>query len=468
MKSSLSLRLALLIASAILVSSLITIVLVNSLTASRFRNFSLQRDRNVAQTIADYLTEANEQGTLEQAVLSLLAAGGRVQAHSGMMAGRGALMGMNREGGFQVPLVIADREGVVLNGSRVFGSPLPPVLSDDILSRGIPFYRGDKIGGYVFAGSMLDGNMPDNERIYLHSLLTGVFLSSLFAAVLASVLGFLVLRKILLPLKYLHRGVVSMGRGNYTYRVTPSGGKDEIGQLAQSFNEMARSLEASEEWKKQIISDTAHELRTPVSLIMGNLEMMLDGVYQADEQRLQSLYEESSLLAELIKDLQTLAHTESSRSTLEKEKFDPDELVNLSAEGFKAVAREKNVSLRIESKAGRKLDGDRRKIQQILKNLLSNAIRHTPENGMVSIRSLREGDDWLVEVEDSGPGIPEEERSRVFDRFYRLDKSRNRQDGGAGLGLAISKAIAEMHGGVIYVTSGQEGGALFRLKLPFA
>ena len=468
MKDSLSFKLASLIAVTMVISSLLTILLVNTLTARRFSSYALQRDVDVARTIADSLTRAADEGTLSDALDSLSSMPLRVDPgmfRSNGMNHRGAMGRMREEGPF-VPLTITDTSGRILAGTGFTSKEGSGSILGIDPDRGIPFFDQDRIAGYVFAGSMQEGGLPANEREYLKNLLAGVFLSSLLAAIIASVTGFLILKRLLKPLKSLHRGVLQLGKGDYSHRVEGAGGRDEIGLLAESFNDMSRSLEASEQWKKQIISDTAHELRTPVSLIMGNLEMMLDGVYQADEKRLLSLYNESSLLAELIKDLQILANTESGASRLEMEEFDPDELIQISAEGFQAVAREKNIQINHETDAGGRIRADRRKIHQVIKNLLSNAVRYTPEQGTVTLRSYRKGNALYMEVEDTGPGIPEEERRRIFDRFYRIDKSRNREDGGAGLGLAISKAIMDLHGGDISVASGISGGALFRVTLP--
>ncbi len=469
MKQSLSLKLAFLIAVTMVISSLVTIFLVNSLTARRFSSYALQRDLDLAQAMADSLTRAADEGSLDETLRSFSTTPMRLEnglfRNNGMMSHRGMMGRMRDEGPF-VPLAVTDTEGNFIAGT-------PPGTMDEALpvreldlDTGVPYYSRDRIAGYVFAGSMLEGGLPANEREYLKDLLLGVLLSSLLAALIASVTGFLVLKRILKPLKSLQKGVHQLGRGDYTHRVESSGNRDEIGLLAESFNDMARSLEASEQWKKQIISDTAHELRTPVSLIMGNLEMMLEGVYQADEKRLRSLYNESSLLAELIKDLQVLANAESGTTSLEHEEFDPDDLIRISADGFLPVAREKNIRLSTECRGEGMIRGDRRKIHQVIKNLLSNAVRYTPGEGTITLRSYRKGSSFILEVEDTGPGVPEQERLRIFDRFYRIDKSRNREDGGAGLGLAISKAIIEMHKGEISVGNGPSGGALFRVILP--
>ncbi len=470
MKFSLSLKLVFLIAGTILISSLVTIVLVNSYSSRRFKGYALQRDINIALTIAGYLTDAAEQGQLEEAVQSFsLIQNTPVPAMNrapGMMGGGRMGMRQDEQRIAPVPFVIADESG------RILRKNFPDVedhkfhLSRETVSEGVLYYdQNHQPAGYVLAGSMIGGKLSENEAVYLKSLSSGILFSSFLALILACLIGLAALGRILKPLKSLNEGVRQLSRGNYSCQVENPGSGDEISQLAEGFNEMARSLQASEQWKKQIISDTAHELRTPVSLIMGNLEMMLEGVYQADETRLRSLYDESALLAELIQDLHELSSVESSMTSLEREPFEPDTLLRLSAEGFKAVSRDKDLKLVVEAGFGRSWNGDRRKIQQVIKNLLSNAVKFTPPRGTIFLRSYQLNRELVIEVEDTGPGIPEEERSRIFDRFYRMDRSRNRKDGGAGLGLAISKAIVELHNGTIGVYPGEKGGALFRIKL---
>lgn len=465
MKKSLSVRLVILIAGTILISSLITILLVYSLSSSRFKAYALEKDRNLAHTIAGYLTTASEEDRLHEAILSLSLAPQR----SRQMPSRMKMMPMMRVSGEMDPVafLVTDKNGVILKGNvgkRVLSQSS---VSDRMLTEGVPFYNINReIMGFVFTGAMLEGSLSQSDHQYLKSLLLGVLFSAMLAAVLASLIGVLFLKKILKPLKSLNQGVRRLSRGDYSFRVDHPGSGDELSRLAVGFNEMAASLQASEQWKKQIISDTAHELRTPVSLIMGNLEMMLEGIYQADEKRLRSLYDESTLLADLIRDLHELSSAESSMTDLEKEVFDPDELISVTAESFRAVRTDKKLQLHVDTRFHNSWTGDRRKLQQVLKNLLSNAVKFTPSEGSITLRTFRVEDKLIIEVEDTGPGIPEVERLKVFDRFYRLDKSRNRQEGGSGLGLAISKAIIELHNGYLEVVEGEDRGALFRITLP--
>jgi len=491
MNRSLTVRLIFLIIFTMMIGSLLTIVLVNTFTANQFRGFAEQRDRNVAATMADYLTAAALQGRLEEAIGSIAVQPRMESDKMGMHHMRGnpsrreqfreeALPGrlpsnageiqplmFRDEEGF-IPLVITDPSGRVLRGVyRDRDNRIRADVPSKVYSQGAIYYRdGGSAGGYVLAGSMIGGIHPENETRYMKSLFLGILFSSLVAALLASLIGAAVLRSLLRPLRDLNGAVRQLSRGDYSIRVDVPASRDEMALLASGFNEMADSLNASEEWKKQIISDTAHELRTPVSLIMGNLEMMLEGVYTPDEARLRSLYEESTALAELIRELQELASAEAALIRLVREPFSPAGLIRKTAEDFRPLAEEKGLSLSAECRFEGEWTGDRLKILQVLKNLTANALKFTPAGGHIVLRVRKEADRLILEVEDNGPGIPGSEKERIFDRFYRVEKSRNRGRGGSGLGLAISRAIVELHGGRITAEDGREGGTLFRVSLP--
>jgi two-component system sensor histidine kinase BaeS len=369
-----------------------------------------------------------------------------------------------------IPLVITDHKGNILQGQfRGSDGNLQSSVPVKQILNGAPYYEKGEVAGYVLTGTQAGMAGEDGEMIYIQSIFRGILLYPTIAALFASIFGAILLRKVLNPLKSLYKGVVSIGKGEYSYRVVLPPHKfffnseDELTLLSRGFNDMASSIEASENWKKQIISDTAHELRTPVSLIMGNLEMILDGVYEADRSRLESLYRESTNLAELIRNLQVLASEESRQNRTEKEAFSLTRLVVQSAEDFKALGDKKEISLCQETGEDELIfKGDRNKTRQVVKNLLVNALRHTPSGGKIIIRSYKQEKFYILEVEDTGPGIPEALRARVFDRFFKIDQARNSD--GSGLGLSISKALIENQGGTISVHEGTSGGALFRIS----
>ena len=251
--------------------------------------------------------------------------------------------------------------------------------------------------------------------------------------------------------------------GDYEARVQERGSL-EMRRLARSFNAMAERLKANEQQRKSFIADVAHELRTPLSVIQGKAEGMLDGLYPADAKHLEPVVEETRVMARLLEDLQTLSTAEAGALRLERERVDPAQLIDDAVMAWRSGAE--TTGVRLEQRAGPKLPSvevDALRIGQVLSNLLSNAVRHTPRGGsvVVSAEAAQEGRAVAFEVADSGPGITPELLPHVFDRFVRAKDSR-----GAGLGLAIARSLVEAHGGDITAQSPPGGGTTIRFVLP--
>ena len=372
-----------------------------------------------------------------------------------------------------VPYAVTDREGTVLfftGPGNLTGSRL------DHYEEGAPVFADGKEKGFVLAGSMIDRQMSRFDSTMLQGINRVLILTNIISTLTILALGILLLGRMLAPLKKIDRAAAELARGNYAAR-TGISGTNEIGSLGIRFDEMARSLEASEKWKRRIIADTAHELRTPVSLVLSRLEMMKDGIYPADDSQLNTLYGEVENFSRLIREMQKLAGMEGGTVSLEKTEGAVGPFCLSQVKSFLPEGRKKKQTLLWNGKVTDEgaepaltsaplLRADWNRLEQVMKNLLSNALRHTPDEGRVEVTTDYAQGQWVIAVSDSGPGIPEEERSRIFDRFYRLDKSRNREQGGHGLGLAISKAIVEAHGGHITAGKGALGGAEFRMTLP--
>ncbi|MDR2661811.1 MAG: hypothetical protein LBC31_02305, partial [Treponema sp.] len=246
----------------------------------------------------------------------------------------------------------------------------------------------------------------------------------------------------------------------------------ELADLSRSVNDLAAELEAGERRQKQLTADIAHELRTPLTCLQGNIEAMIDGVFKCDRERLESCHGEIIRLANLVQDLNTLSSLEWENLVLNKTEFDLSKLLRVTADQFRAAAREKGIALNLDL-APCPVSADYDRLKQVFINILSNAVKYTdrggitvtlkgekpPETLRVSAGTTRSPAGTLrapvaVYIADTGIGIPEEDRPRIFDRFYRSDKSRARSTGGAGIGLAIAAAIVAAHGGTITVESG--------------
>ncbi|MEU8666719.1 HAMP domain-containing sensor histidine kinase [Streptomyces anulatus] len=250
----------------------------------------------------------------------------------------------------------------------------------------------------------------------------------------------------------------------------PVSGDDEVGRLAAAFNDMSAHRARLEEQRKAMVSDVAHELRTPLSNIRGWLEAAQDGLADPDPAFVSSLLEEAVLLQHIIDDLQDLAAADAGVLRLHPESVEIRELLSQVAAAHQARAENAGVTLAVTATApGRALRADPVRLRQAVGNLVSNAVRHTPEGGRVTLRAYahEEGDGTvLVEVADTGSGIPPEDLPHVFDRFWRAEKSRSRRTGGSGLGLAIVRKLVEAHGGTVDATSVEGEGSTFVLRLP--
>jgi len=251
-----------------------------------------------------------------------------------------------------------------------------------------------------------------------------------------------------------------VGKGDYSARVQEEGPR-QVRTMARAFNDMASRLHVLDEQRRSLLADVTHELRSPLTVMQGNLEGMLDGIYPASEVNLRMLLEETSIISRLIEDLRTLALAESGALQLNKEPTDLALLVRETTDSFQMQAKTAGVTLRVQAAANLPwLDLDPGRIRQVLNNLLANALRYTPSGGEVSILYRQKEGQAMIEVRDTGAGIPPEELPHVFERFYKSTDS-----GGMGLGLAIAKKLVESHGGTITAESTPEAGTTMRVTL---
>lgn len=273
--------------------------------------------------------------------------------------------------------------------------------------------------------------------------------------------GGLGMRRVFIPLNNLLEAAGRVAEGDYTVRV-PERGQREVRAAARAFNAMAARLSETDEQRRNLLADVTHELRNPLTVMQGNLEGMLDGVYPADETNLRSLLEETNILARLVEDLRTLALAESGALQLKTESTDLAMLIRDTLAVFQTQADSKSISLTVESAEDLAwVDLDPGRVRQVLINLLANALRYTPAGGTISIRYQQVDRQALLEVQDSGPGIPSNELPHVFERFYKSTDS-----GGMGLGLAIARHLVEAHGGTITAESAPGEGTTMRITIP--
>jgi len=259
------------------------------------------------------------------------------------------------------------------------------------------------------------------------------------------------------PLKNLEAGAKAIAEQRLDYRV-PVRGSLEVQWVARSFNQMAAELSRQEALRQNMLADVTHELRHPLHILQGNLQAIIDGVYPLNMEEIALLSEQAQHLNALVNDLHELAQAEAHELPLTLSPTGIGPLAEDIAALFAPLALEKEITLQTEELASLpQVDIDPGRMRQVLSNLLSNALQHTPRGGSVSLRGAITGDELALTIRDTGEGMTPEETQAVFNRFYRGDASRRRDEGGAGLGLAITKAIVEAHGGRIQASSAGKG-----------
>lgn len=324
-------------------------------------------------------------------------------------------------------------------------------------------------------GSMMGGMMSPlldtAEQDFLRRVNRSLWIAGLVAAAAALLFGLALTRQITRPVKALTEGARKIASGRLGYQVTTSA-RGELGDLARSFNAMAAHLERSEQTRRRLTADIAHELRTPLTIIEGTVDGILDGVFAPDQNRLNSIKEQTGLLTRLIGDLRDLSLAESGQLKLELSATDLGELVRRKLAQSEVAARKKDIKLELNlAPELPRVYVDPARMEQVITNLISNALRHTPGGGTITVSLTtatvpEEGKRLVVSVRDTGEGIAPEHLPNVFERFYRAGDSRSRSEGGAGLGLAIVKQMVRAHGGRVWVESQPGQGSTFYLSLP--
>ncbi len=286
------------------------------------------------------------------------------------------------------------------------------------------------------------------------------------AIMVALAITFWLSQRISAPIHALTIANTRIGEGDFSSRLAFRG-KDEVAALVKSFNSMADKLKQAEQIRRDLVADVAHELRAPVSSIRAYLEAMRDGLMDTNRKSLDSLYEDIILLSRLIDDLQTISLADAGQLNLVYQPEDIARVVRSVAESVQPKAMVKGIHLTINLPSSlRKVRIDAQRISQVLYNLLDNAIRHTPGGGRILVNVMEQEGVIKVTVSDTGEGIPPEDLSHMFERFYRVDKSRSRATGGSGLGLTIARRLVEAHGGTIEVQSKVGEGSHFTFTIP--
>jgi signal transduction histidine kinase len=358
---------------------------------------------------------------------------------------------------------LADKHGQVVFAGPGFrtGEQVP----ERELEYGLPVeVDGERVGTLVMNPVPFERNPREEEFIRRTNMM--LVYSAASASVVALLLGIFLSRTLTRPIRELTEATHAVAGGNLGLQVSVRS-RDEMGELAASFNKMSADLARSTEARKQMTADIAHELRTPLSLILGHAEAVHDGVLPPSRENFEIIREEAVRLEHLVDDLRILSLADAGELSISLQEVSAQKLLADILATYQHVARQKDVKIELEVAPDMPvLTIDPGRMTQVLTNILDNALRHTPEGGLITLSARKVQDGVEISIRDSGPGIEGEDANRIFQRFYRTDVSRRREDGGSGLGLAIARSIVLAHNGQIWAEGAPGQGLRVTSKLP--
>lgn len=382
--------------------------------------------------------------------------------------GKPASNGIDRPGGeppnvdgFRFPLTIVSADRRIICGPE---DRIGALVNDSDLRQSVKIEVDGQTVGYLMTGSLGDRRRSPEEA-FLRQVNGAIITSGALGLLLALVLGAILARTLTNPLRELTVAAQRIAQGELGYQVKVRS-QDELGSLATAFNRMSADLNASTQARRQMTADIAHDLRTPLSLILGYTEALADGKLPGAPEIFEVMHQEANHLNRLIDDLRLISLAEAGELSLNCVRMAPATLVERAEAAFKPRAEQKGVTLQAEIAAGLPdVNVDPERMAQVLGNLIANALRYTLAGGQVTLAAERKANDIVLSVRDTGPGVDPEDLPHIFDRFYRGDKSR-RAGEESGLGLTIARSLVEAQGGVISVESVPGAGAAFIIRLP--
>lgn len=475
---SLWVRLTAAFALVILIGSLAVVLLVNTITSHEFALYvtrdSARWARWLAPQLAAYYADNGSWAGVERLIIGrggmpMMMGWGMnmdemMRMHRSMMGNMPPGMRQDMWTGMGLQVLLMDANGTVIVDST--HQHVGELLPEDVLAQATPIRVGGQEVGAVLVAPLYSTSAP--ESIFLQAVTRAVLIVGLGMGVVALTVAAFISRQITAPLRRLTAAAYQVARGNLTVRV-PVHGEDDLARVSMAFNRMALSLAQQQRLRRQLMADIAHELRTPLSVIQAQVEAILDGVFPPSVENVQPIHEQALLLRRLVDDLRDLSLAEAGDLELAREPVDLGTLTGKVTRDVQASAQEKGVLVQVEGgDEDLTVLGDAQRLEQVLLNLLSNAVRHTPPGGEVTVRVWGERNQVFCQVRDTGPGIRPEDIPHVFERFWRADRSRSRHTGGTGLGLAIARKWVEAHDGRIWVESPPGEGAIFTFALPRA
>jgi two-component system sensor histidine kinase BaeS len=356
----------------------------------------------------------------------------------------------------RLPFIVLDAER-----SPLFGNPAE---AKDINFR--PIVHNNETVGYIGLLPPKHFLNPHQEQ-FLKQQKLALILAGIGMVLVVVIFSFPLANRLIRPIKAMAAATRDLASGKYSIRV-PISSSDELGQLARDFNAMALTLEKNEKARRQWVADISHELRTPLSVLRGEIEALLEGIRSITPEAIRSLHAEVLRLHRLVEDLYQLALSDLGTLTYHKDELDLAEILTDSIEPYRAEFARKGIKLstNISQRSKITVFADMERLQQLFANLLDNSLKYTELGGELVIRLACYNSQATIDFEDSAPRVPEDDLDRLFDRLYRVEGSRSRATGGAGLGLAICRNIVEAHAGTIAAHPSPLGGVLIKVTLP--
>jgi len=478
---SLGARLTLSFLAIIVVTAGVIVLLTNRIMVNRFTYMVSNAGQAYARRLAPRFTAyyvrnggwSGVETLLAEEVPSAAPASGnngqvgRGGAHepSGNLAPRGMRGMMN--GAMMVNdverIVLYDADHNVVADSDPDAAPLS--LRPAAFEKGASIVVDNQVVGVLIVASAL-GDFTARQNEFLQQVNGLVLLVAGLVGLVVLFIGRLEARRLSAPVRALAAAAQSIAAGDLAQRV-PDAGVAELSEMASAFNTMAVRLEEQQQLRRQAMADVAHELRTPLSVLQIDLESLEDGLVQPTPEVVAGLQAEVAHLNRLVEDLRTLSLADAGELRIELQPLDLGELAREATARVQGAARERGVALTVTPAAvPLPVRGDPQRLAQVLLNLLSNALQHTPDGGSIAVTAARQDTEARIVVTDTGEGIPAEDLPYVFERFYRVDPARARENGGSGLGLAISRSIVAAHGGRLWAESVKGEGSAFTLALP--
>jgi two-component system sensor histidine kinase BaeS len=432
-----------------LMGSLFIAVFAWSGTEREFGNLEYERWQEVLlDQLAEYYSISGSWDGIGEAIIRFNLGGGPGMRGWPRMAG---------------PVILLDENGIVLIPGQGFN--VGDQIHQQTFSKAIPIEVDGQEVGRLIAGREALSVSPAGEE-FLGRVNQMILLATLGATISALLLGIVLARNLTKPLRELTAATRAVAAGDLEQQV-PVRSKDELGQLAEAFNQMNANLAKSRDLRRQMTADIAHELRTPLSVILAHTEGIKDGILPGTEETFHIIHDETMRLSTMVEDLRTLSLADTGELVLTPRSVSPGEMLKQAATAQGPRAKQREIRMDVEIEEGLpEIEVDPDRLAQVFANLLDNALRYTPIGGRIELSAGRTSKGIEFCVKDNGPGAEADELSHIFDRFYRIDKSRQRDEGGSGLGLAIAKSLVERQGGQIQVESEPGQGMTFIIEFP--